>query len=103
VFSNPETGKPYVDLKKGFKAACIRAEIKDLRFQDLRHTFASRLLVNKGVDIETVRDLLGHHCISITQRYTHSNDERKRAAVALLNKEICDVSVTQENESKLIH
>lgn len=84
VFFNPETGKPYVDMKKGFKAACRRAEIQGLRFHDLRHTFASRLVQN-GVDIETVRDLLGHHSISVTQRYVHSNDEMKRKAVELLN------------------
>jgi integrase len=106
VLVNPETGKPYVDMKKGFKAACSRAKIEGLRFHDLRHTFASRL-VEKGVDVETVRDLLGHHCITITQRYTHSNDERKRRAVELLSGEnegkICDVFVTRENQSKLIN
>ncbi len=106
VFVNLETGKPYVDMKKGFKAACSRAKIEGLRFHDLRHTFASRL-VEKGVDVETVRDLLGHHCITITQRYTHSNDERKRRAVELLSGEnegkICDVFVTRENQSKLIN
>jgi len=92
IFFNSETGKPYVDMKKGFKAACRRAEIKGLRFHDLRHTFATRL-VEKGVDIETVRDLLGHSSIIITQRYTHSNDDRKRKAVELLS---CDVCVTHD-------
>ena len=90
IFFNSETGKPYVDMKTGFKAACRRAEIEGLRFHDLRHTFATRL-VEKGVDIETVRDLLGHSSIIITQRYTHSNDDRKRKAVELLS---CDVCVT---------
>ena len=56
-----------------------------MRFHDLRYTFATRL-VAKGVDIETVRDLLGHHSITVTQRYTHSNDDRKRKAVELLSK-----------------
>lgn len=106
VFFNAKTMKPYVDLKKGFKAACGRASIKGMRFHDLRHTFATRLIEN-GIDIETVRDLLGHHSITVTQRYTHSSDERKRAAVELLSKEIkdkiCDVFVTQENQSKLIN
>ena len=90
LFFNSETGRPYVDMKKGFKAACRRAEIKGLRFHDLRHTFATRL-VEKGADIETVRDLLGHHSITITQRYTHTSDDRKRKAVELLS---CDVCVT---------
>jgi len=93
-------------MKKGFKAACSRSKIEGLRFHDLRHTFASRL-VEKGVDVETVRDLLGHHCITITQRYTHSNDERKRRAVELLSGEnegkICDVFVTRKNQSELIN
>ncbi len=88
IFFNSETGKPYVDMKKGFKAACRRGEIKGLRFHDLRHTFATRL-VEKGVDIETVRDLLGHHSITVTQRYTHSNDDRKRKAVELLSCHVC--------------
>lgn len=84
VFFNPETGKPYLDMKKGFKGACKRAEIQGLRFHDLRHTFATRL-VEKGVDIITVKELLGHSDISTTQRYTHSSDERKRKAVEFLN------------------
>ncbi len=106
VFTNPETGKQYLDMKTGFKGALKRAGIEGLRFHDLRHTFASRL-IEKGADIETVRDLLGHHSITITQRYIHSNNDRKKAAVELLNGKIedksCDVSVTQEYQSKLIH
>ena len=106
VFTNPETGKQYIDMKTGFKGALRRAGIEGLRFHDLRHTFASRL-IEKGADIETVRDLLGHHSITITQRYIHSNNDRKKAAVELLNGKIedksCDVSVTQEYQSKLIH
>ena len=106
VFTNLETGKQYIDMKTGFKTACRRASIEGLRFHDLRHTFASRL-IERGADIETVRDLLGHHSIIITQRYIHSNNDRKKAAVELLNEKIddkiCDVSVTQENQSKLIH
>ncbi len=45
--------------------------------------------MEKGVDIETVRDLLGHSSIIITQRYTHSNDDRKRKAVELLSCDVC--------------
>lgn len=103
VFLNSETMKPFVDMKKGFKAACRRADIKGMRFHDLRHTFASRL-IEKGADIETVRELLGHHSITITQRYTHSTDDRKRAAVELLcGEKSVTQSVTQDNQSKLIH
>ncbi|MGB6339118.1 MAG: site-specific integrase [Candidatus Aminicenantaceae bacterium] len=106
VFFNPETGKAYVDMKKGFKAACRRAKIEGMRFHDLRHTFASRL-IEYGADIATVQMLLGHSSITITQRYIHSDDDRKRAAVELLGRsagdKVCDATVTQENQSKLIH
>jgi integrase len=106
VSFNPETGKPYVDVMTAFKAACSRAGVKGLRFHDLRHTFASRL-VKRGADIVTVQNLLGHSTLALTQRYTHADDERKKAAVELLSREaeerICDVSVTQENQSTLVN
>jgi excisionase family DNA binding protein len=83
VFPNPNTALPLTTVDTSFRAACQRAGISGLRFHDLRHTFGSRL-VEKGVDIETVRSLLGHSSIAITQRYVHSTDERRRAAVEKL-------------------
>ena len=83
VFPNPKTGKPLTTVKTAFVAACRRAGIAGLRFNDLRHTFGSRL-VERGVDIETVRSLLGHASIAVTQRYVHSTDERRRTAVEKL-------------------
>jgi integrase len=83
VFLNPKTGKPMVDVKTGFKAATRRAGIRGLRFHDLRHTFASRL-IESGFDLITVKDLLGHQSVVTTQRYTHSNAEQKRKAVQAL-------------------
>jgi len=86
VFANPKTGKPLTTIKTAFNAACRRADIKGLWFHDLRRTFATRLL-QRGADIETVRDLLGHRSIMMTQRYTHTNEDRKRRAVKLLERE----------------
>ena len=83
VFTNPVTGKPFVDLKRAFKTACEEAGISELRFHDLRHTFASRL-IESGVDLITVRDLLGHSTVKVTERYTHSNQELKKEAVEVL-------------------
>jgi site-specific recombinase XerD len=50
-----------------------------------RHTFASRL-TRGGVDIVTVKELLGHSNISTTMRYAHSNDDAKRRAVEKLTR-----------------
>lgn len=83
VFSNPETGKPYVDIKRAFSGACRRASITNLRFHDLRHSFASRL-VSRGVDIVIIKELMGHASIVTTQRYLHSQASEKLRAVETL-------------------
>ena len=83
VFLNPMTHSPIHDVKTAFNAATRRAGIKGLRFHDLRHTFASRL-VEGGTDLITVKDLLGHHSVLITQRYTHSRSDQKMSAVQRL-------------------
>ena len=54
-----------------------------MTWHTLRHTFASRLL-ERGVDIMTVKELLGHSTVIVTMRYTHSNLDSKVAAVGKL-------------------
>jgi len=65
----------------------------NLRFHDLRHTFATRL-IEAGVDIITVQQLLGHYSVTVTQRYTHSSSETKRNAVEVLSR-ICHLENPQ--------
>ena len=92
VFYNHDTGKPFVDLKAGFALACRKAGISGVTWHTLRHTFASCLL-DRGVDIVTVQQLLGHSTVVVTMRYTHTNLDSKRAAVEKLVLQ-CDKSVT---------
>jgi integrase len=83
VFYNPMTGDRFKDVKGALAAAVKRAKLGKITWHMFRHTFASRL-TRKGVDIVTVKELLGHSNISTTMRYAHSNDEAKRMAVQRL-------------------
>ncbi len=73
------------NLSRDWYPALRRAGIQDLRFHDLRHTFASRLVM-AGVDLYTVKELLGHKTTQMTSRYAHlSPDHQRRAVEALVN------------------
>ena len=54
------------------------------RFHDLRHTFASHLVMN-GVDLVTIQQLLGHGSINMTMRYSHLAPEHRAKAVKVLD------------------
>jgi integrase len=74
---------PIESPKKAWAALIDDAKISDLRFHDLRHHFASRLVM-AGIDLNTVRDLLGHADIKMTLRYAHLAPEHKASAVETL-------------------
>jgi integrase len=69
VFENSETGKPLSDFTTSWYTLLKRTGIKDLRFHDLRHCFATYALLNGG-DIISLKETLGHSRIDTTARYT---------------------------------
>jgi hypothetical protein len=64
-----------------------RTRISKFRWHDLRHHFASRL-VQQGVPLNTVRDLLGHGSVGMSLRYAHLAPDQRREAVAKLNEKL---------------
>ena len=63
--------KPFTDIKNPWKNLLKRTGIKDLRFHDLRHIFATYTLMNSG-DLVHLKETLGHSQITTTARYTKS-------------------------------
>jgi len=76
-------GRKVKSIREAFENALKRAGIENFRFHDLRHTFASRL-VQKGVDLYVVKELLNHSDIQTTQRYAHLKLDNLKSAVEIL-------------------
>ncbi len=76
-------GKPYSNVRRSFETTIGKAGIEDFRFHDLRHIFASHLVM-AGVGLRTVQELLGHKSYEMTLRYTHLSPDHKKAAVDIL-------------------
>ena len=81
IFVNGDT---YLkSFRRRFRTA-KRATGLGCRFHDFRHSFATEMLA-AGVDVRTVKNLLGHACLATTERYLAFSDSRCRAAVEKLN------------------
>jgi integrase len=72
-------------LRRSFTTTCRRTGIRDFRIHDLRHTCAS-LVISEGVPLASIRDLLGHSSVTVTERYAHLKPEAVREAVAVLDR-----------------
>jgi integrase len=82
VFSGRDQN-PMKDMRKSWARVLGLANIYDFRWHDLRHHFTSKLVM-AGVDLNTVRELLGHADVTMTLRYAHLAPEHKANAVAKL-------------------
>ncbi len=80
ICPSPQTGAKMTTIKTAWSSLTTRANLIDFRLHDVRHDFASRLVMN-GTDLYVVKDLLGHSTIQLTERYAHLAPERHKQAL----------------------
>lgn len=97
VFPNTKTMEPFFSGDKPFAAALKKADITDFRFHDLRHTYASHLVMS-GVDLTTVMHLMGHKSLKMTLRYAHLAPSHKEKAISALGQRFQGVFVDNVTE-----
>jgi len=85
IFWRPEQSRELRSIRSPFAKALEMAEIKDFKFHDLRHTFASQLVRNK-VDLYVVQKLLGHASPKMTQRYAHLKKDQLWEAIQSIDR-----------------
>jgi integrase len=86
VFPSPKSQNMFDNIRKSWASLLKDAKIENFRFHDLRHDFASQLVI-KGVPLNTVRELLGHADMKMTLKYAHLSKEGTQEAVELLDTE----------------
>jgi integrase len=85
VFPSPKSGEVMDNCKSAWAKLLKDAGITNFRWHDMRHDFASHLVMN-GVDLNTVRELMGHADLKMTLRYAHLAPAVKMKAVETLDK-----------------
>jgi integrase len=79
-------GERLNDIRRAWRRVLRDVKIKDFRFNDCRHHFASQLVMN-GEPLNTVRELMNHRSLQMTLRYAHLSPDHKRESVRSLEKD----------------
>ena len=80
VFPGKGTDNPVAEPRRLQKRICEAAGIPPFTIHEMRHTFATKL-IESGADIHTVKDLLGHSTIKVTELYLHASPARYHEVV----------------------
>lgn len=95
VICNPLTKTRYINIHKVFEETVKRAKIEHITFHQLRHSAATRM-VEKGIDLVVVKEILGHADLSTTQKYSHPVPQRMLDAINELERYSSPISRKEE-------
>ena len=84
----------FMNFERRWERARLSAGLADIRFHDLRHTFASHLIQNSNGNLKVVQELLRHKDIRMTQRYSHLSPGYLRQASLTLDKTFANLGAT---------
>jgi integrase len=87
VFPEKRNGKQGGCYRRAFEEALKRADIQDASFHTLRHSAAS-YLIQAGIPLYVVSQILAHTSVTMTQKYTHLATENLREALEVLAKRL---------------
>ena len=85
IFPSPKTGEKLENARRAWEGVLREAGIENFRWHDMRHDFASQLVM-RGVDLTVVCELLNHSNLKLTMRYAHLAPKQKLDAVQALNR-----------------
>jgi integrase len=85
IFPSPKTGDKLENARRSWEGVLREAGIENFRWHDMRHDFASQLVM-RGVDLTVVCELLNHSNLKLTMRYAHLAPKQKLDAVQALNR-----------------
>ncbi|WP_115728499.1 tyrosine-type recombinase/integrase [Actinomyces culturomici] len=100
--SNPNKPFPPSTFRGNIGNAVKRAQIEGLSPHDFRHTFASLAATVSGVSAQDVSTAMGHENSSITRRYIHANDERRRLITDHVAEALAKTERPKEEEGEVI-
>lgn len=86
-------------LKSAWRRAREKAGLPQVNFHDLRHSCAS-ILIELGVSLHEVSEILGHSTLQMTRRYAHLQLERKRSALDKLSQLVQSSAPQPPNDKK---
>lgn len=84
IFASPNSNDRPIDIRSAWEAALERANIKDFRFHDLRHSAASYLAMN-GASLIEIAEILGHKSLEMVKRYAHLTETHTSNVVKNMN------------------